>query len=169
MINKMWNFIGKYRFYLILIIYMMMGCKKYPENVLLLAAPEAVLARLSGGHIVYCKVNGIDSTDLMKNIIPEYTIGKFIYSPSSITGSGMGKSDFYNANIDDGNGHYHFFIAQFISHKKIFSINRQITRFIPTFKENRNQYDFKVIKLTPNEFKIRINSNNKEYEILIAK
>ncbi|GAB4203693.1 MAG: hypothetical protein Fur0023_10760 [Bacteroidia bacterium] len=146
-------------------------CKKYDENILLFSAPEQTLEKLSrgGGHFVYCKINGVDSTELMKNIIPEYTRGQFIYSPNSITGSEMGKSDFFNANIDDGNGHYHFFIAKFISHKKIFSINRQIRRFIPTFKEDRNQYDFKVIRLTPHEFKIRINSNDKEYEILIAK
>ncbi|GAB4204394.1 MAG: hypothetical protein Fur0023_12170 [Bacteroidia bacterium] len=136
----------------------------------MLSTPEQTLSKLSGGHIVYCKINGIDSTSLMKSSIPEYNSGEFIYSPQSITGSGPGKSDFFNGNFDDGNGHNHFFIAEFKKGKNIFSINRHIKRFIPTYNGSyQDEYRFNVIKLTSREFKIRINSKDKEYEVLIGK
>lgn len=188
----MWSLFGRYRFYLVIMLYMMTGCKKYPENILLVAAPEAVLEKLSGGHIVYCKVNGKDSTDLMRSIIPEYTTAKFNYSSSGFCNCAIWSSYYFNCKFTDIQGNTlnnGFYTIEFERSKKKITINKKFSArsrfiFIPTISTCDSIYNpstmsvtsyhckkvtFDILKLTTKELKITTIYKDKEYELLITK
>lgn len=170
--------------YEIIMIIFFTGCmKKYPENTILFAPPEKVLAKLSGTRIVYCKIDGVDSTALMKQYDPDYTQKKFYYY---IKGNGHSSESSYYYNgefsINKGSDWSSGFILEWTGSKTKFSLKNINSKLplviVPTLYPDSLKYppyiryiEFEVIKLTPKELKIKgySYSKNKTYELYFAK
>lgn len=168
-----------------LIIIFLEGCrKKYPENSILFAPPEKVLAKLSGAKIVYCKIDGVDSTELMKQYDPNYTSKKFYYYPNG-NGHSSESSYYCNAEFTTNKGSdllssgliLEWTLSRTKFSVKNFNINIPLV-LIPTLSPDSLKYppyiryiEFEIIKLTPKELKVKgySYSKNKTYELYFAK
>lgn len=163
---KIWSFV-------IFIILGFYSCKKYDENIILLALPEKVLSKLSGAHIVYCKVNGIDSTSNMLRILPTYTSNEFHFMPYKNDIS-IESSYYFNCIVKE-NGkdiYYRFDLSKNKREISILPLNNIIDRFLPI--QTYQMYapyapKYHIKKLTPKDMKLTITYYNKEYEIYMSK
>lgn len=168
---------NKWHLVIIGLVLLFTKCKKYDENTILLAPPEKVLAKLSNARIVYCKVNGADSTELMQSVFPYYKKLVFHYTYGTY-GESRDASEFYNAKFEaetDTHSFVQLYQIDFSKDKKVMLISVYCCGkkygFIPTLDGQRNTIAYDIIKLTKNELKIKTYSisKNKEYEIYLVK
>ncbi|GAB4207400.1 MAG: hypothetical protein Fur0023_18140 [Bacteroidia bacterium] len=156
--------------YTTMMLVLLLGCKKYPENYLI-GAPETTLNDLTGNSQrcrfsittpapSYCEpkgamlnkilINGIDSTFKYKNTILFYRSEESASNKSSSSNSSI-KTQYPLP------GWYHYVGYLFFSRdKKYILIGRSW---------NRGDYKWKIIKLTRHELKIETTINNIHYEM----
>lgn len=134
-------------------------CKKYPENIVLVVPPEVVLKELSGAKLKSYTVNGIDSMEAMEKAFPFARERVFNYG-SYTTRSG---SLYTNFSWNVGDKSFSILgLVIFSDDKKFFSGNGPFGILGINNK-------WKIIKLTKKELKVTAQKNNNIYEIYFAK
>lgn len=159
------------KYIVILFVFLYSSCKKYDENKILFSPPEKVMMKLSGAHIVYCKIDGHDSTGNMIALLPNYTKYEFKYVPNS--GISVESSYYFNCvfGFESEPSDEKYYLLTFSKDRKEFEIypkwNKTSNRFIPSVP--KRELFFHIKKLTTKELKITTNINNKEYELYLSK
>jgi len=141
-------------------ILMFSGCKKYPENVLLLVPPEMALKQLSGAKLKIIKVNGYDSTIVLERKWERARDREFIYDPYLAPRS----SSFYR-NYTWGCSNCKGEIIM----GTIYLYDNQKTLEGGTPFNVYGIVKWKIVKLTFRELKLEATKNNVLYEMEFSK
>ncbi|HPQ07681.1 MAG TPA: hypothetical protein PK995_00470 [Bacteroidia bacterium] len=154
-----------YNFIIFVSIVLLFGCKKYPENTLVLDPPQAVIRKWNGLKLKEFKVNGIDSLTLLKSYEPGIDQEKF--------NCGYWERDYGFKFYSEKHSLFIWLygLDNMCELQYCFGNNNSWT----SLPNNPGYFcfvvsgSFKIIKLTHHEFKISKTFKNKQYEIWFKK
>jgi len=139
----------------VLILLVFWGCKKYPENILLIVPPEIVLKQLSGAKLKIFTVNGHDSTIVLERKWGKVKDRIFVYNPYLVTPR---SSSFYS-NYTWG--------SNIVGRIDLYD-NQKILEGDSPFNIYRIER-WKIVKLSFRELKLETNKNGVIYEMQFSK
>ncbi|MEW6772466.1 MAG: hypothetical protein AB1304_00545 [Bacteroidota bacterium] len=146
-------------FIIMIAMIILVRCKKYPENIVLIVPPEVVLKELSGAKLKSYTVNGIDSMEAMEKIFPGAQNFPFRYGPSSTSISSS-----YYRNYSWG------MLTPYVGILNLSEDRKYLYYLYDAAPFNINKIDeWKIIKLTKKELRVTAQKNNNIYEIYFAK
>jgi hypothetical protein len=138
----------------LLILLIFWGCKKYPENILLIVPPEMVLKQLSGAKLKIFTVNGHDSTIVLERKWGKVKDRIFVYNPYLAPRS----SSFYS-NYTWG--------SNIVRRIDLYDNQKMLEGDSP-FNIYRIER-WKIVKLSSRELKLETNKNGVIYEMQFSK
>lgn len=142
------------------LILILVSCKKYKENILILEPPYIAIERWKNMKIQYIKVNGVDCTDYYKQKV------------SLFNQSFRSKFD-YNATTYDYRKIYiltedEVMVGSLILQSGFDEICKfNIGSAFPLIDPKEADWD--ILKLNHKEFKVKKYDNGKEYEVYMAR